>query len=279
MARDTGFEDARTLVREKPAQERNRLWWEQLPMTYVEWTEDGRERRTLEGFDDATRQFRAGWIDDNVDFSAYAGRRVLEIGCGAGVATCLFAAAGAQVTAIDITEQAVAHTLRHLELRGLSEARVVRMDAERLDTERLDCPPAGFDHVFSWGVIHHSADPERIVANIATALKPGGTGLVMVYNRRSARYWLRGIIELARGLKFLKGETFRTVQRHYTDGYYHEHYTAAEMAAMLGRHGLAVTAVDVTHMAKRMIPFLPRGLDDILKRRWGWLLVVRFARP
>lgn len=274
MARDKGFEEVRTLLKDRPAQERNRLWWERLPMTYIEWEEHSRERRTLDGFDDATRRFRAGWIDENIDFSSFAGRKVLEIGCGAGVATVLFAAAGAEVTAIDITEQAVAHTRRHLELRGLPDARVVRMDAEL-----LECAPAGFDHVFSWGVIHHSADPERIVANIAAALKPGGTGLVMVYNRRSARYWLRGIIELVRGLKFLKGETLRTVQRHYTDGYYHEHYTADEMAAMLGRHGLAVTAVDVTHMAKRMIPFMPRRLDEILKRRWGWLLVVRFTRP
>lgn len=274
MFRPKSFQEARQSEETIPAQERNRLWWEQLPMTYAEWPADDIDSRPSVVFQEATRLFNDGWIKENVDFGAYAGQRVLEIGCGAGVATCQFAAAGCDVTAVDITAQAVDLTRRHAALLGLPPFTIQQMDAEELSLET-----ASFDHVFSWGVIHHSSAPERILSHVARVLKPGGTGLVMVYNRASARYWIRGAIELLTGFKFLKGATFDSVQRFYTDGYFHHHFTPRELAAAIERNGLRVTHVDVTHMNKTMLPMMPRRLDDLCKRRWGWLLVARFRKP
>jgi membrane-bound lytic murein transglycosylase MltF len=39
----------------------------------------------------------------------------------------------------------------------------------------LPFPDASFDHVYSWGVIHHSPKPERIVSEIYRVLRKGGT--------------------------------------------------------------------------------------------------------
>jgi lipopolysaccharide/colanic/teichoic acid biosynthesis glycosyltransferase len=46
-------------------------------------------------------------------FARLAGKQVLEIGCGAGPASCLFAESGAHVAGIDLTEAGVEMTRRH----------------------------------------------------------------------------------------------------------------------------------------------------------------------
>ena len=246
-------------------QERNRTWWEALPMTYKEWDADD---RTTSG-DTVVSAFLDGnpWLSPNY-FLQFAGKSVLDIGCGAGPAGILFARGGARVTAIDLTYKAVELTRKHTEGLGVA--------VERMDAEELTFPDKTFDHVFSWGVLHHSAQPERAFAQVARVLKPGGTGLIMVYNRASLRYWLKGLMWLLLRGRIFSGETLSTVQYHFTDGFYHRHYTAAELVKALAP--LRVTAISVTHMKKKMIPMIPVSLDERLKRRFGWLLIAEFVR-
>ena len=73
-------------------QELNKQWWENLPMTYVEWE---KEDRLPESFAEVEKAFLQNnpWIGNNFNFSKWRGKRVLEIGCGSGAATCLFAKA------------------------------------------------------------------------------------------------------------------------------------------------------------------------------------------
>lgn len=47
-----------------------------------------------------------------------------------------------------------------------------------------------FDHAYSFGVIHHSPNSEKIVEEIYRVLKPGGTFTVMLYNRSSINYYI-----------------------------------------------------------------------------------------
>ena len=48
-----------------------------------------------------------------------------------------------------------------------------------------------FDHAYSYGVVHHTVDPERAVREIACAVKPGGSVLIYVYDdfERRGRAW------------------------------------------------------------------------------------------
>ncbi|MGH6957083.1 MAG: class I SAM-dependent methyltransferase, partial [Caulobacteraceae bacterium] len=150
-------------------QEQNRQWWERMPMTYARW-EDGDRSTTRER---VIADFLAGNPFFAPEyFQRFAGKDVLEIGCGAGPATALFAEGGARVTAIDITEAGVELTRRHTE--GLN------VTVKRMDAERLEFPDASFDHAFAWGVLHHSDHSETAFAQIARVLRPGGTALVMV---------------------------------------------------------------------------------------------------
>ena len=256
------------------AQDSNRLWWESLPMTYKAWENDDRQLSDAEITEELTKVYLEStpFLAEDFDFAAFAGKDVLEIGCGAGAASSLFAKAGARMTAIDLTEQGVGLTRRAAEVLGL------KIDVRQMDAETLEFADGAFDFVYTWGVIHHSHQTEKIVAEIARVLKPGGRVLCMVYNRDSLRYWLKGAIWLfARG-KILQGYNFDTVQQFFTDGYYHRHFSKTEFARVFADAGMVLERLTMTHMVKRMIPKMPKAIDDRLKDRYGWLLVGEFRR-
>lgn len=116
-------------------------------------------------------------------FEQYAGRDVLEIGCGLGLDTVKFARAGANLTAIDLSDTSVDCTRRLLDGLGL------RADVRRGAAEELDFPDGSFDVVFANGVLPHVDDERRAVGEIRRVLRPGGEALAMLYHRRSW-YWL-----------------------------------------------------------------------------------------
>lgn len=123
-----------------------------------------------------------------------AGKRVLEIGSGAGAHSCLFKRRGADVTAIDLTPTRALSTARKLALaRGPGPARAYQADAENMPFR-----DETFDIVYSNGVLHHSEDTAACVAEVRRVLKPGGRAMIMLYSRHSANYWLsivpRGIL-------------------------------------------------------------------------------------
>jgi len=266
--------DEATTVTTDP-QELNRLWWESMPMTYAGWEEADRLPGDASDFACIDRRFLEGnpWLATDFDFTAFRGRRVLEIGCGSGTASCLLARAGASVSAIDLTEQAVGLARVNARAQGLE------IDVRRMDAESLDFPERSFDYVFSWGVIHHSRSTESIVREIARVLRPGGGGMCMVYNRASLRYYLHGAYWLLARGQLLSGHTLKSVQQVYTDGYFQRHFTPGELERMFEAEGLRRERISITHMAGKLLPLLPPRLDAQLKKSLGWLLVIEFAKP
>jgi SAM-dependent methyltransferase len=126
-----------------------------------------------------TRYELEPYIEPFADLTAWGGKRVLEIGVGLGADHQRFAAAGARLSGIDLTESAVALTRRRLELFGLESELAVG------DAENLSFPDATFDLVYSWGVIHHSPDTVRAIAEIHRVLRVGGSARVMIYHKWS----------------------------------------------------------------------------------------------
>jgi ubiquinone/menaquinone biosynthesis C-methylase UbiE len=257
------------------SQGRNRLWWERLPMTYADWSS---ERRIPVDRDDfvAVRRLlleNSPYLSSRYDFGAHRGRSVLDLGCGSGVCACLFAEGGAAVTAVDLTQAGVELAARSAASFGV-EISVVRADAERLGLK-----DGAFDHVFSWGVLHHTSDPDRAFAEVARVLKPGGAGLVMVYHKTSLVYYLKGLYWLIAKGKLLRGHSLRSVQDFFTDGYFHRHYTRSELVAALAAAGLRNIRTTVTQMQKKILPCVPAWLDAWLKDRFGWLLIAEFEKP
>jgi SAM-dependent methyltransferase len=69
-----------------------------------------------------------------------------------------------------------------------------------MDAENLDFPENSFDLVYSWGVLHHSPDTAKAVAEVHRVLKPGGEAKIMIYHTYSMvgyMLWLRyGLMRL-----------------------------------------------------------------------------------
>jgi ubiquinone/menaquinone biosynthesis C-methylase UbiE len=216
------------------------------------------------------------------------GKRVLEIGCGMGSHAELLARAGAKLIAVDLTEPAVRMTESRLQQRGL-DARVVRLDAEQLPF--ADGP---FDLVWSWGVIHHSANTEAILDEVRRVLRDGGELRVMVYHRRSVAAW----VSIARGAlsgKFFRRMSVAEVLSYYSDGSIARFYTRNEFHALLRKHGLIPSRTVVLGQTSELVPIPGRGPLERLKKavvaglplwlsrkllsRWGAFLFVVCKKP
>jgi SAM-dependent methyltransferase len=129
------------------------------------------------------------YIHAFADFPSGAGRNVLEIGVGMGCDHVEWAKAGPKrLAGVDLTDRAVDFTRRHLALLGLgSELRTA-------DAEALPFADEAFDTVYSWGVLHHSPDTRKAIAEVHRVLRRGGLARVMIYQRRSVvayMLWLR----------------------------------------------------------------------------------------
>jgi len=146
---------------------------------------DAKSRR--EFFERYSRfRYETEWhIPRLVPFAAARGRKVLEIGCGNGADGVLFAQNGAVYTGIDLTPAAVAASKEHFDLMG------VRGDFQIGNAEALLFPDASFSMVYSYGVLHHSPDPQKAVNEIWRVLEPGGVATIMLYNRHSFNYFVR----------------------------------------------------------------------------------------
>jgi len=157
---------------------------------------------TREYFDEVERRkyFVEPHIPDFADFQKWAGRRVLEIGCGLGTDTVNFARAGAQVTAVELSDESAALARTRADVFGLTDRVTIHVgNAEELP-EIL--PPQTFDLVYSFGVIHHSPHPRRIVEHLRTYMTPQSELRLMVYARVSYKLFAimreEGIWDMAR---------------------------------------------------------------------------------
>jgi len=112
-------------------------------------------------------------------FEDSLGKRLLEIGVGLGADHQRFAEAGAELYGIDLTLRAIEHTRRRLATAGLSS------ELATGDAETLAFPDNSFDVVYSWGVLHHSPDTAKAIAEVYRVLKPGGEARIMVYHKWS----------------------------------------------------------------------------------------------
>jgi ubiquinone/menaquinone biosynthesis C-methylase UbiE len=118
-------------------------------------------------------------------FDAFRGKTVVEIGCGVGTDGIEFARNGANYIGVDLTPNSVELTRERFQVFGVPG----RFDVANAE-EGLPFPDASVDHVYSFGVIHHSPTPEKIVREIYRILKSGGTFTVMLYNRSSINYYI-----------------------------------------------------------------------------------------
>jgi len=110
-------------------------------------------------------------------FDSSQGKKVLDIGCGPGWIALQYAKAGAKITAVDLTPKAIEIAKKYFQLNNV-EGNLLVADAEELPFE-----DNSFDFVSSDGVLHHTPDTEKAIAEAHRVLKPGQQAMISLYYR------------------------------------------------------------------------------------------------
>jgi SAM-dependent methyltransferase len=242
-------------------QQLNRNWWEQHPMRYDWEAPIPYPEFSKDFYVEIDRRFfksvslYAPWkglpFDFVIDFDPLKTSDVLEIGCGNGSHGQLLATHSRSYTGIDLTDYAIRSTSTRLSLWGLN-GRVLKMDAEN-----LQFPDSSFDFVWSWGVIHHSANTQGILKEISRVLRPGGRAVIMVYYRGYWNYYAMGALLAIKGGRFPTAHAIHKYKQLGTDGALARFYRMREWERLVSGQ-FDVKSVRI-YGQKEALVFLPRG--------------------
>lgn len=230
------FEDPKQLPKNdeqrRQWQAANKAWWEASPMRY-DWREElAPTLGDKSYFEEVDRRFLSSArkytppqklpFDRIIPFAKIAGKDVLEIGVGQGTHAQLIAPRCRSYTGIDLTGHAVAMTSKRLALFGIP-GRVLQMDAEE-----MKFPDNSFDYIWSWGVIHHSADTRRVLTEMRRVLRTGGSATVMVYYRSWWCFYICGLLRRIFLRQFRHGQSLHSIAQGATDGAIARYYLRGE---------------------------------------------------
>ena len=109
------------------------------------------------------------------------GTRIADIGAGTGFFTALFDTSvgpSGEVFAIEVSPKFLEHLRVRAETEGLESVRVV----EGTQTS-VELPPASVDIAFVCDVYHHFESPEASLASLFSAIRPGGSLVIIEFHR------------------------------------------------------------------------------------------------
>lgn len=212
-------------------------------------------------------------------FTRFHGKKVLEVGVGAGTDFLQWVKSGAECYGIDLTEEAIVHVKHLLNQHGLQAAEIKVADAENIPYEDNT-----FDLTYSWGVIHHSPDTIKCLDELIRVTKPGGKIKFMVYNRHS-------LFAFYMYLKYalLKGKPFQklgTVIYNHQESPGTKSFSRPEMKSILAKKQVStlqikspVTNHDLLYYKSKNIKLIPYILACICGwNRAGWFMQIELQK-
>ncbi len=104
-----------------------------------------------------------------VDFNGFAGRELLEVGCGIGTDLVRFARGGAIVTGVDLSTTAIDLARKNFGWNGV-HAKELRV----ANGEALPYAASSFDVVYAHGVLQYTADAAQMIRECHRVLRRGG---------------------------------------------------------------------------------------------------------
>ncbi len=129
------------------------------------------------------------YLPQQINFAAFKGQSVLEVGCGVGIDLVRFARGGAHMTGIDLSTVAI-------ELAGKNiSCNQIDANLQVMNGEQMTFANSTFDMVYAHGVVQYTADAQAMIDEIYRVLKPGGQAIIMVYNRLS---WMNALSKLVK---------------------------------------------------------------------------------
>jgi len=232
---------------------------------------------------EARKYFVEPHIPGFADFERWRGKKVLEIGCGIGTDAINFARHRARVTAVDLTEKSLDVARQRAKVSGFEDAiQFYQADAEQLSDF---VPVEKYDLVYSFGVIHHTPHPERVLQEIRKFVTPSSTVKIMVYHRWSWKVlWILFVYGKGQFWKISRliaeySEAEAGCPITYT-------YSRARGRRLLEAQGFRVIKAKVEHIFPYRIPeystyeykktwyfrWMPQSFFRLLERTFGWHL-------
>lgn len=242
---------------------------------------------TREYFDEveARKYFVESHIPGFADFERWRGKRVLEIGCGIGTDTINFARHGALVTAVDLTEKSLELAKQRARVFGLEDRiTFVQANAEELSSY---VPVQKYDLIYSFGVIHHTPHPERVIEQLKLYAKHGASLRIMVYYRWSWKVlWI--LFTYGKGQFWKLDRLIADYSEAQTGCPVTYSYSRKTGARLLQEGGFKIRKVFVEHIFPYSIPeyvqyrykkvwyfrWMPHFMFRALERTFGWHLCV-----
>lgn len=240
-----------------------------------------KEKYTLDYFEDIEKKRYEihPEVFSFAQFTRFHGKKVLEIGIGAGTDFIQWVRAGSQAYGIDLAPESVEHVKKRLELYDLQAAEVKVGDAEN-----LEYPNNFFDLVYSFGVIHHSPNTIKALEEIIRVMKPGGTAKIMVYHRHSLLayfFWFKHAF-----LKLRPWKSIAWVLWNFMESKGTKAYTIKEMKSILSKYPLEnikITPLYTYYDRLQRFNWLMRKVASVLtsilgREKVGWFLTIEFNK-
>jgi len=200
------------------------------------------------------------FIHSFAQFTRYRGKRVLEVGFGAGTDFVQWLRAGARVSGIDLTDEALANLRHRIQVYDLPQPESLQV----ADAESLPFPSNSFDLGYSWGVLHHTPNTEKALCELVRVVRPGGEIKIMLYNRHGMyawKMWIKHAVLRGRPWKSLRWVLWNHVESIGTKG-----FTEKEVRRMLAPLGLTDIRLDpfITNNDRVVRPGFIFRLCDLL---------------
>ena len=220
-------------------------------------------------------------IQNFAQFERWKGKKVLEIGCGIGTDSINFARAGADLTVVELSEESLAVCKRRFDVYGL-RARLYHGNAEELASF---LPQEQFDFIYSFGVIHHTPHPERVLEQIKRYCKPGTELRMMLYSKWSWKvFWI--IMAHGKGRFWKADELVRTCSEAQRGGPVTFYYSFKDIRHLLA--DFAILEMRKEHIFPYVIEkyvnyeyqrvwyfrWMPTPMFRWLERHFGWHTLV-----
>jgi len=232
---------------------------------------------------EARKYFVEPHIPRFAEFERWRGKKVLEIGCGIGTDTVNFARHGAEVTAVDLSANSLEIARQRVEVYGLQErVRFFSGSAEELTSF---VPKQTYDLIYSFGVIHHTPHPGRVLDQVRQYAAAGSTLKLMVYHCYSWKVlWI--VLGYGGGQFWRAGELVARHSEAQTGCPVTYTYSRREARRLVEPRGFRVSDLFVDHIFPYRIAdyvqyryvkewpwsWMPQPTFRWLEKRFGWHL-------
>ena len=164
-----------------------RKYWDDRPCNV---RHSKKEIGTTEYFDEVERKRYTAepHIPSFAGFSDTNSKKVLEVGCGMATEGINYARAGATYTGTDLSVESLDLAKKRFEVYN-KEGNFYLGNSEELSSF---VPVETYDLIYSFGVIHHSPYPERIISEIKKYMNKDSVLKIMLYAKDS---WKNYMIE------------------------------------------------------------------------------------